>query len=562
MKTRCDGFQAKTRSALTGFVVLLVTAIFSLTGCSVQGPDIYTVSIGELENGTITANPAAGPTGTVITLTVNHDDGYRLKPGSLVYSTASNNAVPINEQTRKFNLPAENVTVTAQFEVLPAGTYAVDIGMLTNGTITANPTSGTAGTEITLTVNPDNGYRLKPGSLKYGTTPINETTKKFNLPAESVTVTAQFEVIGGTNNSIFTGQGLYIAGEYKDSQNVYKACYWKVDGTEITKQDLPAGTYHSSARAIAYDAGKLYIAGNYTTGGKSTPCYWIDDGTAITKYDLTKPSDAEPSWDVNVEAIAAFNGEVYVAGSYYTAPYFYSEKAVYWDKTGNLKPLMPDADLSSVNDIDIDQSGTVFISGRYYDEITVISENSYSGTSIGCFWKISGTTKTTVVLDNYLESVDGIAISSGTVYIVGRSTYVAGTSVPNQPHYISFPTSDEQNIGKYPLVQINPFLLQKMIRGITVKNGSVYAGGQYQDTTQNNLWYWDPFGTVNEKRIPLSISGDMYVTGIAVDNDGSVILSGNHGVNYEFTACFWKDGVLTNLMPNNTGSTGAIIFVE
>jgi hypothetical protein len=74
-------------------------------------------------------------------------------------------------------------------------TYTVTIGSLTNGTITANPTSGIEGTEIVLKVTPSGGYSLKAGTIKYGTTAIDETTKKFNLPAENVTITAEFELI-------------------------------------------------------------------------------------------------------------------------------------------------------------------------------------------------------------------------------------------------------------------------------------------------------------------------------------------------------------------------------
>jgi hypothetical protein len=74
-------------------------------------------------------------------------------------------------------------------------TFTVTIGALTNGTISANPTNGTAGTEITLTVIPEGTYQLKTGTLKYGTIAIDETSKKFNLPSENVTVTAKFEKI-------------------------------------------------------------------------------------------------------------------------------------------------------------------------------------------------------------------------------------------------------------------------------------------------------------------------------------------------------------------------------
>jgi len=73
--------------------------------------------------------------------------------------------------------------------------FTVTIGALNNGTITASPTKGFVGTEITLTVTPDNNYRLRVSTLKYGITQIDETTFRFNLPAENVTVTAEFQSI-------------------------------------------------------------------------------------------------------------------------------------------------------------------------------------------------------------------------------------------------------------------------------------------------------------------------------------------------------------------------------
>jgi len=73
--------------------------------------------------------------------------------------------------------------------------YTVTIGSLINGTITANPTSGVAGTEITLSIVPDNYYILKTGTLKYGSTLIDENTMKFNLPAQNITIIADFESV-------------------------------------------------------------------------------------------------------------------------------------------------------------------------------------------------------------------------------------------------------------------------------------------------------------------------------------------------------------------------------
>jgi formylglycine-generating enzyme required for sulfatase activity len=76
--------------------------------------------------------------------------------------------------------------------------YSVTIDPgVSGGALTAEPTSGIKGTEITLTVSPSDDRReLVPGSLKYvyGDTerPVNIVTRKFKLPAAHVTVTAAF----------------------------------------------------------------------------------------------------------------------------------------------------------------------------------------------------------------------------------------------------------------------------------------------------------------------------------------------------------------------------------
>jgi formylglycine-generating enzyme required for sulfatase activity len=78
------------------------------------------------------------------------------------------------------------------------GTYRVSIADIDYGTITAEPRGGDEGNEITLTITPDDGFRLKGGSLKYQAgegvlVTINSVTGKFRLPAANVTVSAEFE---------------------------------------------------------------------------------------------------------------------------------------------------------------------------------------------------------------------------------------------------------------------------------------------------------------------------------------------------------------------------------
>jgi hypothetical protein len=146
----------------------------------------YRVNIGELLSGDIVAEPPGGPEGTEIVLSINPYPGYRLKSGSLKYSGNAGDTA-IDETACKFFLPAGNVTITAKFE---RAAYTVNISSLANGSIIPSPASGSAGTEIALTVTANTGYRLKGGSLKYtgpaGDTTIDETTLKFFLPSSTL----------------------------------------------------------------------------------------------------------------------------------------------------------------------------------------------------------------------------------------------------------------------------------------------------------------------------------------------------------------------------------------
>lgn len=87
------------------------------------------------------------------------------------------------------------------------GTYSVTVAPLTHGTVAARPVSAAAGTAVTLTVLPESGYRLKAGTLQYNGFPVPGVT--FTMPAENVTVTAEFEAVpgGGTGGGTSGGGG-------------------------------------------------------------------------------------------------------------------------------------------------------------------------------------------------------------------------------------------------------------------------------------------------------------------------------------------------------------------
>jgi hypothetical protein len=155
----------------------------------------FTISVTPAAHGRIQAEPEFGVPGAAVTVKVSPDSGYRLKPHSLKYrGAATGDTTAISQGKPAFTMPGEHIIISGEFEALE---YQVAINPgLENGKITARPAKGTAGTTITLRMKEDNGYRYKPGSLKYTGGPRKKDTgingMSFILPAANVTVTADF----------------------------------------------------------------------------------------------------------------------------------------------------------------------------------------------------------------------------------------------------------------------------------------------------------------------------------------------------------------------------------
>ena len=76
----------------------------------------YRITIGDTENGSVTANPTAAKAGTTVTLTATPDEGYAV--GSITVTDRFGDAVKVTEQangTYTFVMPDGQVTVNATF---------------------------------------------------------------------------------------------------------------------------------------------------------------------------------------------------------------------------------------------------------------------------------------------------------------------------------------------------------------------------------------------------------------------------------------------------------------
>ena len=268
----------------------------------------YNVTVaGTVENGTVGVEPKTAAAKDVVTVTVTPNTNFKYTDGSLkaTYTDGGTKkeindfkAVDGKENTYTFEMPAADVTVSAEFEPVKAKTYSVTINPSDNGTVTADKTADLkAGDTVTLTVTPaDNMYTLaqlaKNGlvikdsentDVPY-TTVEEGKTYTFEMPAADVTVAAQFTVVKYGIEVKVEGEGTVTFTD--DGETRF------AEGTEVTANIKPKGTTYVLTEA-------MYYVGN--TGDNITKA--VNDGGG--EYTFTMPAN-----HVKIEAtFTAVGGE-------------------------------------------------------------------------------------------------------------------------------------------------------------------------------------------------------------------------------------------------------------
>ena len=163
------------------------TEIKALWENSVITPTTYTVTVGNDGNGTGTATPSTAAAGTEIRLSATPKTGYHFKEWEVI-----SGGVTIKDD--KFLMPNDNVEVKAIFEedAPPVPTeFTITVKTDGNGTASASLVKAAAGTEITLTATPKEGYHFKEWEVMSGGVTIKDN--KFIMPSANVEVKAIFE---------------------------------------------------------------------------------------------------------------------------------------------------------------------------------------------------------------------------------------------------------------------------------------------------------------------------------------------------------------------------------
>lgn len=165
--------------------------------------ELYTVTISSLTGGSINASPSTAFDTEQITLTVEPQEGYILKSGTL--TVKDENDSDVSFESLKFTMPASNVTVSAEFEQIEAQTYTITCPQNTttdNGCVSTSPSNtATEGQTVNVFAYGNPGYvATKITVYESGTTVtpvkiITGSSGSFKMPAHDVTVVATFEEI-------------------------------------------------------------------------------------------------------------------------------------------------------------------------------------------------------------------------------------------------------------------------------------------------------------------------------------------------------------------------------
>lgn len=176
-----------------------ITAVFEE-----KAPDEFDITVAKTTNGTVTVKggKTAALKDETIDLVITPDKGYEV-------DTVKVNGEAITGTS--FKMPEKDVTIEVTFK---KSTYTVTVAAAANGTVTADKATAQMGDTVTVTATPDKDYELS--KITVNGTAITGNT--FTMPAENVTVAAEFKKIGSAGAEIVVPEGVSVsfAGSKED----------------------------------------------------------------------------------------------------------------------------------------------------------------------------------------------------------------------------------------------------------------------------------------------------------------------------------------------------------
>ena len=244
----------------------------------------HTITVTTAGGGTASASSTSATAGTEITLTATPNTGYHFKEWqveSLAGLVITNN---------KFTMPDSNVAIKAIFEEdspCAPTKHTVTVKTDGNGIAFASPLLAVAGTEITLTAMPKEGYHFKEWQVISGGVAIENN--KFLMPDTNVEVKAFFEEGAPPAPTKYTVTVTTEGGGTASASPAKTAA-----GTEITLTATPNTGYHFKEWQVESPAGLVITNNKFTMPDSNVAIKAIfeeDSPFAPTKHTVTVKTD-------------------------------------------------------------------------------------------------------------------------------------------------------------------------------------------------------------------------------------------------------------------------------
>ena len=274
----------------------------------------HTITVTTAGGGTASASSTSATAGTEITLTATPNTGYHFKEWqveSLAGLVITNN---------KFTMPDSNVAIKAIFEEdspFAPTKHTVTVKTDGNGIAFASPLLAVAGTEITLTAMPKEGYHFKEWQVISGGVAIENN--KFLMSDSNVEVKAVFEKDAPPAPTDPGKPSISVTGAYTYNGSEHTAT---VSGYNPATMDIAGNT--------ATDAG------DYTVRVTSKTGRWADGSTgAVTAaWSIGKATQEAPNGLIGVAPTTEGGSDGKITGVDATMEYRAESETIYTACTG------------------------------------------------------------------------------------------------------------------------------------------------------------------------------------------------------------------------------------
>ena len=292
---------------ITNNGILTIAQGGTLTGEVTGNPVVYTVTVQTDGKGSASASATTAAAGTTVTLTAKPDSGYRLARWEVVEGdvTISGN---------RFIMPAENVTVRAVFSpvVNIPDTHEIELIVGEGGEAKLSLTNASAGSTITVTATPDEGFELD--YITVDGERIDGTT--FTMPDSDVTVRVYF-----TNGSVDMPFVDVNSGDWFYEYVEYVYANGLMDGTSDTTFEPDANMTRAMVWAILArvdgetvtganwaDTAREWAMANGVSDGENASGYVTREqlATMLYRYAVYKGYDVSIGESTNILSYADF----------------------------------------------------------------------------------------------------------------------------------------------------------------------------------------------------------------------------------------------------------------